>query len=266
MSSTETAPATNTPPPAATIAPETTPSTNATSATDSTLSTNVAPSTNSTPSTEAAPATTNAPASTTAIPSGGGSLTFANASFETPTIGDYSYTPENSGWAFTNNAGITTTGAGAYGAPKPPDGTQCGLLQGVSGTLGTMSQSVSFPDGTYTISFYGAQRFDQVQPIAVSVDGAVVGTYTPASNTFAQITTAAFKVAAGNHTITFAATDKAGDKTSFIDLISINVGGGNAPAAPTGSDGSSTNSIPSPADASASTNAASGSTAVPSTN
>ncbi|MCE0522099.1 MAG: family 16 glycosylhydrolase [Methylacidiphilales bacterium] len=167
---------------------------------------------------------------------GGGSATFANASFETPSVGGgYTYSSTGTSWTFTNNAGITGTG-GAYGAPTPPNGTQTGLLQGVSGTLGSMSQSVSFPAGTYTISFYGAQRSGQVQPILVSVDGTAVGTYTPAGSTFAQITTASFTVTAGNHTVTFAATTSSSDKTSFIDELSISStgGGGSAPAAPTG--------------------------------
>ena len=99
-----------------------------------------------------------------------------------------------------------------------------------------MSQSVSFPAGTYTISFYAAQRYgNQVQPIQVTVDSTVVGTYTPASGgNFAQITTAPFTVAAGNHTITFAATVDSSDLTTFVDVMSISSSGGVAPATPTG--------------------------------
>ncbi|MCE0483882.1 MAG: hypothetical protein LV479_06560, partial [Methylacidiphilales bacterium] len=111
---------------------------------------------------------------------------------------------------------------GAYGAPTPPDGVQTGLIQGASGTLGSMAQAVTFPAGTYTISFYGAQRYSQVQPIQVTVDSTTVGTYTPASSSFAQITTAQFTVSAGSHTVTFAATDSSADKTSFIDLVTVN--------------------------------------------
>jgi fibronectin type 3 domain-containing protein len=148
---------------------------------------------------------------------------FINPSFETPQAGGFSYNPAGSGWTFTNNAGIQQNGSGYSGnLPLAPDGVQTALLQGVVATLGTMSQSVKFPAGAYTITFFCAQRYGQAQPILVTVDGTAVGTYTPASNNYARITTAPFTVTSGTHTITFAATDKSADKTSFIDLVTIN--------------------------------------------
>ncbi|MCE0523211.1 MAG: putative Ig domain-containing protein, partial [Methylacidiphilales bacterium] len=160
-----------------------------------------------------------------ATPTSGGSAAFANPSFEIPSVGGYSYNPAGSSWTFTNNAGIQANGSAFSGsAAVAPNGIQTAFLQGVSGTLGTMSQTVSFPPGTYTISFYGAQRYSVAQPILISVDGTAIGTYTPASNSFAQMTTAAFTVTAGNHTVTFADTDSSSDKTSFIDLVSLSGG------------------------------------------
>lgn len=172
-----------------------------------------------------------------ALPTAGGaSATFANASFETPSLATYSYNPAGSSWTFTNNAGIQHNGSAYSGAVAAPDGVQTAFVQSFNSTLGTMSQSVNFAAGSYTISFQAARRSGNIQPIRVSVDGTAVGTYTPGGNTFALITTASFSVSSGNHTIAFAATDNVGDKTSFIDLVSISGGGGGgqAPAAPTG--------------------------------
>jgi len=113
-----------------------------------------------------------------------------------------------------------------------PDGIQAAFLQGASSKLGTMAQSVTFPAGTYTITFYGAQRASQIQPIRISVGSTVVGAYTPASDNFSRITTAPFTVAAGTYTVTFAATNATSDLTTFIDMVTINgtsSGGGGAP-------------------------------------
>jgi hypothetical protein len=161
-------------------------------------------------------------ASATPSAGGGGSATFANASFETPSVGGYSYNPSGSSWTFTNNAGIQHNGSAYSGtAAVAPDGVQTAFVQGF-GTLGTMSQSVNFPAGTYTISFQAARRYSTIQPVLVSVNGTAVGTYTPSSNSFAPITTAAFTIStAGSYTITFAATDSSADKSSFIDLVGI---------------------------------------------
>ncbi|MFA7345436.1 MAG: family 16 glycosylhydrolase [Terrimicrobiaceae bacterium] len=154
---------------------------------------------------------------TIAVPNGG---------FETPNVGAASYQlrPAGATWTFTGYSYIQSNGS-AFGAANAPDGTQTGVLQGYSGTLGSISQTVNLNADSYTLSFQAARRGSQVQPVRVSVDGTVVGTYTPASSSFALMTTAAFTVAAGNHTITLAATDSTGDKSSLIDSVSINVAG-----------------------------------------
>lgn len=168
---------------------------------------------------------------------GGGGATVANGSFETPATGSYMYNPAGATWTFTGNGGIQKNGSAFSGTTAvAPDGVQTAFLQS-NGTAGAMSQSVSFGTaGNYTISFKAARRYSTIQPIQVKVDGTVVGTYTPSTNSFETITTASFSVAAGNHTISFTATDGTGDKATFIDQVSIagGGGGGSAPAAPTG--------------------------------
>ena len=50
----------------------------------------------------------------------------------------------------------------------------------------------------------------------------VVGTFTPSGTGYPAITTAAFTVAAGTHTITFQGLDTAGgDNTAFIDNVRL---------------------------------------------
>jgi hypothetical protein len=154
---------------------------------------------------------------------GSSSPTIANSSFETPSVGagGYQYNPTGGSWTFSSNSGIQANGS-AWGAATAPSGVQTAFLQG-GGGLGSISQSVTFSAGAYTMSFDAAMRSGQTQPIKVSVDGTSVGTYTPSSNNFGLITTAPFTVSAGSHTITLAATDSTGDKSSFVDAVSISV-------------------------------------------
>jgi hypothetical protein len=139
-------------------------------------------------------------------------------------VGSYLYNPAGSSWTWTNNAGVQKNGSAYSGTTAvAPDGVQTAFLQSINSTLGTMAQSVNFSTaGSYTITFKAARRYGVAQPVQVGVDGSIVGTYTPSTNSFETITTAAFTVAAGNHTVTFAATDSVGDKTTFIDQVSIN--------------------------------------------
>jgi hypothetical protein len=155
---------------------------------------------------------------------GGDTNALANSGFETPATGAYS-NPTVSGWAFNGACGVQHNGS-VWGAPNAPEGTQTAYLQGFSGNgwLGSIYQDVHLKSGTYTISFQAAQRSGQIQPILVSVDGLPVGTFAPASNNFAKITAEPFTVSAGIHTIVMAATDNTGDKTTFIDNVTIESG------------------------------------------
>src|SRR5262249_1872861 len=84
--------------------------------------------------------------------------------------------------------------------------------------------SVTFTAGTFTLSFYAAQRGnyhpDNDQVIEVRVDGNLVGTFTPASTGYQLLTTDSFTVTAGSHTITFNGL-ATGDSTAFIDQVSV---------------------------------------------
>jgi hypothetical protein len=114
-----------------------------------------------------------------------------------------------------NNSGFTS------GNPNAPQGTQVAFLQGT----GSVSQTVNFGAGSYTISFSAAQRQNHQsssQSIQVTVDGSVVSTITPSSTSYASYTTSSFTVSAGSHTIAFVGTNpNGGDNTAFIDQASI---------------------------------------------
>ena len=152
----------------------------------------------------------------------------ANAGFESPSVGSgtfyaFAYDPTNAGWAFAGNAGITGNGSGFTAQnPDAPEGGQVGFLQFAGSTI---SQSLTLAAGTYVVNFQAAQRVQWQygrQDFQVLVDGAAVGTFKPASGTYAGYSTGAFAVAAGAHTIAFAGLDTAGgDNTAFIDAVRV---------------------------------------------
>jgi len=150
-----------------------------------------------------------------------------NASFEAPSVTDYSYGPSGGSWAFTPNSGnfgsgVQKTGnSGSFGAAFVPLGAQTAFLQdgaSISQTISGMSA------GTYAVSVLAAKRGwsgDGRQTFNITVDGSVVGTFSPSSTVFAPFTTNQFSLAAGSHTIAFVGTATSGDNTDFLDSVSI---------------------------------------------
>jgi streptogramin lyase len=150
-----------------------------------------------------------------------------DAGFESPAVGGgsfgaFQYDPEVT-WAFFGTAGISGNGSGfTAGNPNAPEGAQVAFLQGT----GSFSQAIAnMGAGTYRLTFQAAQRGNfqaSRQDFRVLVDGVAVGTFAPAGTAYQQLTTAAFAVGAGVHTITFAGLDSAGgDNTAFIDNIQL---------------------------------------------
>lgn len=159
----------------------------------------------------------------------GASPRFANAGFETPNLGtapkSYAYAA-SAGWTFGgapgNGSGITANNNDfTRGNPPAPEGLQAAFLQGT----GSFGQTVSFPTGTYTISFKVAQRVhfnSNGQDFQVLVDGKVVGTFFPDSTSFKDYSTQRFTVAAGWHTVQFRGLNTRGkDNSVFIDGAKI---------------------------------------------
>ena len=92
-----------------------------------------------------------------------------------------------------------------------------------------MSQAVAgWAAGTYQLTFRAAQRGNfqaSWQDFRVLVDGVGVGVFTPSGTSYQVLTTAAFTVTAGSHTIAFQGLDSAGgDNTAFVDQISVVAG------------------------------------------
>ena len=148
--------------------------------------------------------------------------------FENPIQGAggsaYQDDPTGSAWSFSGTAGVAGNGSGfTAGNPIAPQGSQVAFLQ----ATGTISQVVNFAAaGSYLIGVSAAQRGNHGtsdEEVQVLVDGTLVDTFTPASTSYANYTTASFNVTAGSHTITFVGVDPTNaDYTALLDQVSIN--------------------------------------------
>jgi hypothetical protein len=156
------------------------------------------------------------------------SLPVADRGFEQDLLPGSSYlydpTLAATSWTFANSAGISTNNSAFTGSnPVSPEGTQVAFLQGTGGTI---SQSVpNWTAGTYTISLNAAQRnyLSSHQDFQILVDSTVVGTFTPTSTSYQVVTTPAFAVTAGSHTVTLKGLDTiGGDNTVFLDTVTVN--------------------------------------------
>ncbi len=153
---------------------------------------------------------------------------FSDPSFATPNVGTgfsaYQYNPAGAPWTYSTHSGVAGNGSAfTSGNPSAPQGSQVAFIQ----TTGTISQTVTFTDSTFTISFEAAQRANNQassQTFAVEVDGTVVGTFTPSGTSYALYTTSVFTVTAGTHTVAFVGLDPSGgDNTAFLDDVSVDM-------------------------------------------
>jgi YD repeat-containing protein len=174
-----------------------------------------------------------------------GTTILIDGSFESPPQnGSWTFAPTVSGVTFSGRAGVQGDGS-AWGFANAPDGTQTGVLQTYGGEGGTISFAVSglIPGASYHAGFYIAQRpaYGGVATVTVSFDGSTVGSFTPASATFAQVTTASFTATATTGTLSFSVPAGAGDNSAAIDKVAIAA----AAVAPTVADASfETPSVP----------------------
>lgn len=152
--------------------------------------------------------------------------TLADASFEDPTVATYQYGPAPTGTTFTSAAGVSRNGS-VWNFAAAPDGSQVAFLQGSTAAI-TLTASGLTPGARYRIRFHLAARTGQAGvPLAVSFTDAnnqtfALGTLSPASSAFAQLTTpSAFTATGTTGTVKFAAQSVAGDQTSAIDGISL---------------------------------------------
>lgn len=151
--------------------------------------------------------------------------TLGDPGFESAGLGStgYVYSPTGTAWNFVGEAGVTGNGTAFTNRnPNAPQGSQVAFLQ----RNGSMSQTMSFAAGTYTISFSAAQRANigAVQTLLVLVDGYVVGAFNNLANTsYTTLTTSSFTIGAGSHVVTFKGTNLyGGPNTIFIDQVAVN--------------------------------------------
>jgi hypothetical protein len=147
-----------------------------------------------------------------------------DTSFEMPTLhhSSYSYSPTGSPWTFGNQTGITSSGS-AFGNTAP-DGTQVAFVQGaVSGSCISQPVAGLTIGSSYSFTVSAAQRSgtEGGQTIAATLGGASLGSITPSSTTFADVTTGAATATATTETLSFCGT-VASDHTAFIDNVRQN--------------------------------------------
>lgn len=164
-----------------------------------------------------------------------------NASFELPayTAAGRNALPTTATWTFTGTAGIerfsvNDTGVGTFNTGGL-NGLQAAYLSstGTAGSLGTVSQNITFPAaGTYQLRFM-AGRVGVANALRISVNGVVVDAdITPrlgGSTTTRQLEswwTVPFTVAtSGNHLVSFSATNTAatlaGGSVLWLDQVTL---------------------------------------------
>ncbi len=172
---------------------------------------------------------------------------FTNGSFETHNLSTsyygYQYSSFNSypgqylgtaelsapGWSFSDASGLSRNNT-AWGGTAS-DGNVFAFLQSsdeYSFGSGSISQTFSGVAGNYFFSFDMEQRstwrIGAVQTVSVFLDGNTGWSGTP-SDTWSTFSFSAFNVAAGKHTLSFAATNLNGarDTSVFLDKVQLAV-------------------------------------------
>jgi RHS repeat-associated protein len=162
------------------------------------------------------------------LPSTAGSVSVAvaNYGFESPSVGygNFQYGPTGGAWTFAS-AGVSAAGSGFTSGTTVPEGAQVAFLQGAGSII---SQSISgFQAGTnYVVTFAAAQRTNCCnaggQDFQVYLDNTLLGTFHPASGSYADYSTQTFTTTAGAHTLKFVGVNSlGGDHTAFIDNVRI---------------------------------------------
>ncbi len=151
-----------------------------------------------------------------------GSPTVTGGGFEAPDLGaSYLYRPT---LAFRFNSGIAGNGS-AWGFADAPEGDQVAFLQTIDQpALVSLPVSGLVAGTRYVANFHLSQRPGYpVNPITVAFDGSPLGTFSPASATFAAVTSAVFTAGSGTGTLTFTGASYSGDATTGLDNVTVAV-------------------------------------------
>lgn len=153
------------------------------------------------------------------------SLAVPNFSFESPALNgiSFQYTPAGATWAFSGAGIAANAGVFTGGNPSAPDGVQVAFIQGT----GTISQSLAgfYGGDAYTVTVAATQRGNNQassQTVQVSMDGIILGSFTPTGTGYTDYTVNYIAPTTGNHTLTFTGMNpRGGDNTALIDNVRI---------------------------------------------
>ncbi len=150
-------------------------------------------------------------------------VTIFNAGFESPGTGGTANGPMVNGWTFSARAGIQHNNSVFNPAEPAPEGERTAYLKTDSGLGSRIDQTVRFPDGSFALTFYTANRadFGGQQEFDVFIDDELLGHYAPAGGQYKFHQTDAVALDAGEHTISFVATTVDGDNTAFVDAVKV---------------------------------------------
>ena len=130
----------------------------------------------------------------------------------------YVYRPSIPNYKFSGQCGIAANGSGfTLGNPAAPEGSQVAFVQ----KAGSISLTVSYPAGTYTLGALVANRanYGGAQTVVVALDGQTIGTWKGGKD-YTAVSTLPFTVTSGTHTLTFTG-QQAGDCTLLVDKLQI---------------------------------------------
>ena len=122
-------------------------------------------------------------------------------------------------WTFTGGSGVDPS-TGVWFVTPAPDGTNAAFLQNIS----SFSQTISgFTVGNlYQVSYYAAQRPGfAANVIDVSLGAADLGTYTPSTTGFVQVTTSSMTATSSSMVLNFQGTLGGPDFDSAVDVVTI---------------------------------------------
>ena len=147
-----------------------------------------------------------------------------NGSFETPALtpGTFQYNPSGATWTFTGQSGISTNGS-AWGFAPAPSGTQEAFLQVFQQTSSSFSETVTNVVAGDTINFFEAQRSGFLaNSFNVLYNGTVLGSFTPGSTAWTQVSVVIPNGALASGTLMFQSTGALGsDLDAGIDNITV---------------------------------------------
>lgn len=150
-------------------------------------------------------------------------VSVVDASFEEPNQnGGFQYNPVVAGATFTGGSGVAANGS-AWGFANAPSGTQVAFLQSGSVRAEIVLNIAGLTPGQrYVVAFKMAQRPGfSTDGLVVTAQNTALGTYTPQSGAFQDVTTAVFTANNSVGTLIFTKNPNSGDTSLAIDAVTI---------------------------------------------